>query len=211
MWIQSILAIVIGYLLGSFPSAQIAARIVKKRSIRSIGAGNMGALNAIRGVGFVPGALVFIADVGKGALAVLVAKLLDVNVFIVYITAIASVAGHIWSVFMKFRGGRGAATSYGIFLALAPKPALIALGIILLVYVLTANAWLALGTAFVAQPFLIWLFRGTPSLIAFSIIVPVMLAARVLATGGASHLDVRTRKNLIVDHDFTWWGTKRKK
>ena len=211
MWISSALAILIGYLLGSFPSAQIAARVVKKRDIRSIGAGNMGALNAIRGVGFIPGALVFIADAGKGALAVLVAQHLVESQIVILVSALASIAGHIWPVFLMFRGGRGAATGYGVFLALAFKPALIALGIIVVLYILTSNAWLALMTAFLIQPLLIWLFGGEIYIIIFSLIVPVFLGLRIVSTGGARHLDLKTRKNLIVDHDYTWWGSKRNK
>ncbi len=211
MLFTSLAAVLIGYLLGSFPSAQIAAELVKKRSIKTIGAGNMGALNAIRGVGFLPGALVFVADVGKGALSVLIARWLGVDQIVVFLAALASVAGHIWSVFMKFKGGRGAATGYGVFLGLAFVPALIALGVIVVVYLLTSNAWLALMVAFVVQPLLIWLIIGDLWLVGFSIVVPVLLGIRILATHGASHLDLQTRKNLIVDHDFTWWGSKRKK
>ena len=93
MLLSSITAVLLGYLLGSFPSAQIASRVAKHWNIRDIGVGNMGALNTIRGVGFLPGTLVFIADVGKGALAVLVARWLKVSEAVIFISALAAVVG----------------------------------------------------------------------------------------------------------------------
>ena len=80
-----LLAVLVGYLLGAFPSAYIAARIVKGRDIRQVGGGNMGTLNTLREVGFVPGLLVFSTDVAKGALAILAAKWLGVNEIIIFI------------------------------------------------------------------------------------------------------------------------------
>jgi hypothetical protein len=94
MVLESLLAVLVGYLLGAFPSAYIAARIVKGRDIRQVGGGNMGTLNTLREVGFIPGLLVFMADAAKGALAILAAKWLGVNEIIIFIAGLASVAGH---------------------------------------------------------------------------------------------------------------------
>jgi acyl phosphate:glycerol-3-phosphate acyltransferase len=211
MLLNSFAAVLIGYLLGSFPSAQIAARIVKRKNIREIGGGNMGALNTIRGVGFIPGALVFIADAGKGALAVMVARWLKVSETVILISAFASVLGHIWSVYLRFKGGRGAATGYGIFLALAPQAALVALGVIISMYVLTSNAWLALGTGFVIQVFMIWAFGGSLLLIGFSVVVPMFIGIRSVWVNPHVVSDFKAKNNLIVDHDYTFWGAKRRK
>jgi glycerol-3-phosphate acyltransferase PlsY len=209
MLLKSLLAILAGYLLGSFPSAYIAGRVVKKQDVRHIGGGNMGALNTLREVGLVPGLLVFIADVGKGALAVLVAKWLGVDEIVVLIAAFASIIGHSWPVYLKFKGGRGGATGYGIFLALAPLAALSAFGVILIVEILTSNARLSLTGGFVAQPFLIWAFGGSLSLIVFSICVPLFLGGHMLIADRRKLADPQVRKNLIFDRNYTWWQSKR--
>ena len=88
MLFKSFLAILAGYLMGSFPSAYIAGRLVKGRDIRQIGGGNVGTLNTLREVGFIPGLLVFIADAAKGALAILVAKWLGVNEIAIFLSLI---------------------------------------------------------------------------------------------------------------------------
>ena len=200
-----------GYLLGSFPSAYIAGRLVKGRDIRHVGGGNVGTLNALREVGFIPGLLVFIADVAKGALAILVAKWLGVNEIAIFVAGLASVAGHSWSVFLKFKGGRGGATGYGLFLGLAPLAAAVTFGIMLAVIILTSNARLALTGGFICQPFLIWAFGGSLAIIIYSIIIPLILGGRMLFVDRRKLSDPETRRNLIIDRDYTWWQSKRNK
>jgi glycerol-3-phosphate acyltransferase PlsY len=211
MLLKSVLAVVAGYLLGSFPSAYIASRIVKGLDIRRVGGGNMGTLNTLREIGFVPGLLVFIADIGKGALAVLVARWLGVSHIVVFIASFASVIGHNWPIFLKFKGGKGGATGYGIFLALAPLAALVTFGIMLTIMILTSNARLSLTGGFLAQPFLIWAFGGSFAVIMFAVIVPLFLGTRMLLADRHKLSDPETRKNLIIDRNYTWWQSKRSK
>lgn len=163
MVLRSLVALLSGYLLGAFPSANIASRLVKGRDIRHMGGGNMGTLNTLREVGFIPGLLVFIADVSKGALAVLVARWLGVNQIVVYLAAFTAVIGHSWSVFLGFKGGKGGATGYGIFLGLAPLAAAVTFGVMLLTMILTSNGRLSLIAGFCVQPFFIWTFGGNLS------------------------------------------------
>ena len=89
MFFDALLAVGVGYLLGSFPSAYIAGRLVKGRDIRRLGGCNAGTLNTLREVGFLPGLLVFIADAAKGALAILATKWLGVNEIAVFIAGLA--------------------------------------------------------------------------------------------------------------------------
>jgi glycerol-3-phosphate acyltransferase PlsY len=211
MLFVSLLAVVAGYLLGSFPSAYVAGRLVKGRDIRRLGGGNVGTLNTLREVGFVPGVLVFVADVAKGALAILVARWLGVSEIAVFIAGLASVAGHTWSVFLRFRGGRGGATGYGLFLGLAPLAAAVTFAIMLIIMILTSNARLALTGGFICQPFLIWAFGGSLAVIIYSIIVPLILGGRMLLVDRRKLSDPETRRNLIIDRDYTWWQSKRNK
>jgi glycerol-3-phosphate acyltransferase PlsY len=209
MLFKGLLAVLAGYLLGSFPSAYIADRVVKGEDIRRVGGGNVGTLNTLREVGFVAGLLVFIADAAKGALAVLVAKWLGVGQIVVFAAGLAAVAGHIWPVFLRFKGGRGGATGYGIFLALALPAAAVTFGLMLLVLILTSNARLSLSLGFVAQPFLIWALGGSFALILYSIAVPVLLGARMLFIDLKKVKDPAVRRNLIIDRDYKWWQSKR--
>ncbi len=209
MVLKALLAILAGYILGSFPSAYLAGRIVKHEDIRGVGGGNVGTLNTLRQVGFVPGLLVFIADAGKGALAVLVAKWIGAGQFAVFAAGLAAVAGHSWPVFLRFRGGRGGATGYGIFLGLVLPAALIVFGIMLCVLILTSNARLSLTAGFVVQPFLIWAFGTGFAMIVYSVLVPLLLGSRMLFVDLRKVSDPAVRENLIIDRDYKWWQSKR--
>src|SRR3989304_4401361 len=107
------LVILIGYLLGSIPTAYIAGRVLKGQDIRHMGDENMGALNAWRMLGHRAGLLVAIVDGLKGALAILLAQAAHASQTVVMFTGTAAVIGHNWPVYIGFRGGRGAATAVG--------------------------------------------------------------------------------------------------
>jgi len=209
MMFKALLAVVAAYILGSFPSAYLAGRIFKKEDIRNVGGGNVGTLNTLRQVGFVPGLLVFIADSGKGALAVLVAKWIGAGEIAIFTAGLAAVAGHSWPVFLRFRGGRGGATGYGIFLGLVLPAALIVFALMLCVLMLTSNARLSLTAGFVVQPFLIWAFGASFALIVYSVLVPFLLGSRMLFVDLRKTQDPAVRKNLIIDRDYKWWQSKR--
>jgi glycerol-3-phosphate acyltransferase PlsY len=206
---RPILAVLAGYVLGSFPSAYLAARLVKGKDIREIGEGNMGTLNTLRGVGLVPGLLVFIADVLKGAAAVVLAKWLGVSQLVVFLSGLAAVAGHSWSVFRRFKGGRGGATAYGVLAAFAPLAGLIVFFIMLLAMVLTSNARLSLMAGFIFMPLLMWLFGRELPVILFALALPVLLGIRMVAQDWRKLKSPETRKNLRVDRNDTWWQKKK--
>ena len=102
---NGIIAIVIGYLLDSIPSAYIAVRLAKGKDIRQMGRGNVGALHAFREVG--AGTVVLLTDIGKGSAAVAIAQWLrDVPLPFILLTGLAAVAGHNWSIFLNSQGER---------------------------------------------------------------------------------------------------------
>jgi glycerol-3-phosphate acyltransferase PlsY len=121
-----VIAIVIGYLLGSIPSAYLAGRLRKGIDIREVGSKNMGAMNVFYQVGRMEAVLVTLADLGKGIGAILIVRrLLGIPLispfdFPTGLTAAAAIMGHIFPVFLKFRGGKGAATAIGILIFLMP-------------------------------------------------------------------------------------------
>jgi glycerol-3-phosphate acyltransferase PlsY len=110
----NISAVVISYLIGAIPSAYIFTRLKTGKDIRKLGSGNVGALNTSRQIGDKAGIIVFLADMCKGIGVVSIAKwLLGVSETILLLVIVAAVIGHNWSVFLKFSGGRGMATSLG--------------------------------------------------------------------------------------------------
>ena len=122
-----VLSIPVAYLLGSAPSAYMLVRLVRGADIRTLGSGNVGALNTYQQLGVAGAVAVLIADVAKGVVAVLLPDWVGAPTWASYASALAVVAGHTWPVFLRFRGGKGAATALGVGLALAPPLAAIAL------------------------------------------------------------------------------------
>jgi glycerol-3-phosphate acyltransferase PlsY len=108
-----------GYLLGCFPSAVVVSRLFKKDDIRRHGSGNPGTSNMVRTYGVKLGALVLLCDVVKGVLAAFIGGLIlpDVGT---YYGGLMAVVGHNWPVFLKFKGGKGVATSFGVMLMIMP-------------------------------------------------------------------------------------------
>jgi glycerol-3-phosphate acyltransferase PlsY len=123
----AVVAILLGYLLGSIPSAYILLRLVKRIDIRTTGSGNVGALNTYQQLGPIGGTSVLVADVSKGVLAVFLPMWMGAPEWASYGSAVSVVAGHTWPLFLGFRGGKGAATALGVGLALAPIPVAIGL------------------------------------------------------------------------------------
>ncbi len=123
----AVVAILLGYLLGSVPSAYILLRLIKNTDIRTTGSGNVGALNTYQQLGPIGGIGVLLADVSKGVLAVYLPMWMGAPDWAGYGSAVSVVAGHTWPLFLGFRGGKGAATALGVGLALAPIPVAIGL------------------------------------------------------------------------------------
>ncbi len=121
-----VIAIVIGYLLGSIPSAYLAGRLRKGVDIREVGSKNMGAMNVFYQVGPMEAVLVTLADLGKGVGAILLVRWVSGNPlispfdFLTGLAGAAAIMGHIFPIFLKFRGGKGAATAIGILIFLMP-------------------------------------------------------------------------------------------
>jgi len=211
MILESIFAILAGYFLGSFPSAYIAARVFAHKDIREVGGGNMGTLNTLREIGFVPGVLVFVADVIKGVLVILIGKWLGVHIVIIFFSGLAAVIGNNYPAYLSFKGGRGGAVTFGLLVGLAPIPAAIAFGVMLAATFLTSNLRLALMAGFVAIPLAVWGTGSDLEIILYAIGMPLLLGVRMLVAERHKLRDPNLRKNLIVDHDYTPWQKRRSK
>lgn len=145
-----VLVIVIGYVIGSFPTAYLVAR-TKGVDIFAVGSGNMGATNVTRAVGMRYGLLVWLIDGVKGILAILLARLIvpDYQTTASVLAAVSAVAGHNWSLLAtlltgSIRGGKGAATAMGTFLLLAPT-LLVALVLAVAMTIVLLTRYVSLG------------------------------------------------------------------
>ncbi|MFH1689486.1 MAG: glycerol-3-phosphate 1-O-acyltransferase PlsY [Candidatus Eisenbacteria bacterium] len=162
---QTALVVIISYLLGSIPTSDIAARL-RGVDLRAIGSGNPGFTNVLRTLGPRVATPVLIVDVAKGVAAVLiVAATLGAGsslgpTGIRLAAGLAAVAGHIWPVFARFRGGKGVATACGVFAAMAPLATLAV--VVLWLAIVLSTRYVSLGSVAAALflPWAIWLEAG---------------------------------------------------
>jgi glycerol-3-phosphate acyltransferase PlsY len=148
------LTVILGsYLLGSIPFGLILVRVFRGEDVRASGSGNIGATNVAR-ASPVLGAATLILDAAKGMAAVVLARAFfgGTNVkLIMTLAALCAVLGHMFPVWLKFRGGKGVATSLGSFLLLAPKSILCIVGVFILV--VAATRYVSLGSMLAAAAF----------------------------------------------------------
>jgi glycerol-3-phosphate acyltransferase PlsY len=121
-------SVFVAYLIGSVPFALFFARIWGARDLHKRGSGNLGAANVMRTSGVTPGVIVLLLDVGKGAAGVWLADRLGGPASASAAAGFAAVVGHIYPVWLRFRGGKGVATACGAFSVLAPAAMLLAIG-----------------------------------------------------------------------------------
>jgi acyl phosphate:glycerol-3-phosphate acyltransferase len=160
MLVREISALVIGYLLGSIPTAYIITRIIRGEDIRKLGGGNIGGLNTLREVGRLPAFFVVFIDIGKGVAAVAIAYwLLRVPTLFVMLVGLMSVIGHIWMIFLHFSGGRGMGAAIGSVVTIVSiYEQWLVMGIfftlLAIPLIVTRNMPLSMAVAFISLPFL---------------------------------------------------------
>ncbi len=154
---MSLLILFLGYLFGSFPSGYLAGRIAKGIDIRSLGSGSTGATNVLRHIGKRAAITVFLLDVFKGVLSILLAKYLLLNDSWQVAIGLSTLIGHIWPVWLNWKGGKAVATGLGIFLGLSWQVGLATLGIFIIMITLFRIVSLASVSASLALPLIMFL------------------------------------------------------
>ncbi|ADV68310.1 glycerol-3-phosphate 1-O-acyltransferase PlsY [Deinococcus maricopensis] len=169
------LAVLLAYLLGSLPVGALVAR-TRGIDIQKVGSGNPGATNVLRALGWGPGLLVAAFDIFKGALAVYLAHALGLSALTAALCGVAAVIGHNYSVFLRFRGGKGVATSFGTLAVIVPVVGLgafvIAIFTMWLTRYVSAGSMVGAASAIVLAwilPFPLWL-RGIVTFLALLLI-----------------------------------------
>ncbi|MEW5802314.1 MAG: glycerol-3-phosphate 1-O-acyltransferase PlsY [bacterium] len=147
------------YFLGSIPFGVLIARMYRV-DIRQVGSKNPGATNVLRAVGKKPAIFTLLGDLGKGMAASILGKVFLSSSGLAAIMGFMAIIGHDWSIFSRFRGGKGVATSLGVFLILAPLPAVLALLTWLGVFAVSRYVSLASVSAAMVLPVFIFLFSG---------------------------------------------------
>lgn len=173
MILKAILIIALSYLVGSIPFGVIIGRVLKGVDIRDSGSGNIGAANAIRTLGLVPGILVLLLDIAKGVFAVYLSTHLMPKEFIHLMNVAAgltAIIGHNYSIFLKFKGGKGIATSFGVFVALNWQIALICLATYIIIVAITRYSSLGSLSGTFAMPVCMYIFHQPVEYFWFSVI-----------------------------------------
>lgn len=203
--VKGIIAVVLGYLLGSIPTAYIVTRLALGRDVRQLGGGNVGGLNVYREVGFLPAVVVAIVDLGKGAASVAIAYwLLDLSLPFVLAAALAAVVGHNWMLFLKFSGGKGMGPAIGGLFVLLPLygyPLGLAFffAVVLILFIITRNVALSLGAGLLSLPFIAWLGMKSTPFIIFSVVLGLIILAKFITTAIAAAARTGSVKGFIFD------------
>jgi glycerol-3-phosphate acyltransferase PlsY len=173
--VLNLLFLFLGYLFGSFPSGYLAGKIAKGIDIRSLGSGSTGATNVLRHIGKRAAITVFLLDVFKGIISILLAKYFLLNDSWQVAVGLSTLIGHIWPVWLNWRGGKAVATGLGIFLGLSWQVGLATLGIFILMITLFRIVSLASVSAALALPLIMFLSFNTSS-ISFPFLIISLLA-----------------------------------
>jgi len=175
--LQETALLICAYLLGSVPTGLLLARSMGV-NIRETGSGNIGATNVYRTMGRKVGILTLIGDCLKGLIPVLVAKSLALPPVWIAAIGLAAFLGHVYTVFLGFKGGKGVATALGVFLGTSWLAVLF--GVVIFAVVLYKWRYVSLAsiTAAALIPVLVWLVQGGPELIVMSLAIAALVIFR---------------------------------
>ena len=178
MTFTALLLLAIGYLLGAMPNGYLAGRWLKGIDLRECGSGSTGATNVLRNVGKGPALVVFLLDVGKGALAVLLARSFGLNDWLQVLAGLSALAGHIWPVWLGWKGGKAVATGLGLFLGLSWPVGLASLGIFMAVISIFRIVSLSSVVAAIGLPVLMLVSHQTTASITVSLVAMLLVLWR---------------------------------
>lgn len=184
--------VVAAYLLGSIPFGLLLGKAFTGKDVRDVGSGNIGAANVFRLAGQGVGAGVLVGDMVKGIVPVLIGRAIHLDPIQLSIVAGAAVLGHDFSAFLRFQGGKGVATTFGVFLVLAPIPTIAAAVVWVLVLGISRTSSLASLSSLWALPLCMAVFDQPTEYVA--------LAFGLCLLGLFTHRDNIGRMGLGVEH-----------
>lgn len=172
--------IILSFFIGSIPTGLLIAK-TKGIDLRKVGSGNIGATNVLRAVGKEEALFTLIGDIAKGALPVAVGKFFGLGVFEVGIVGLSAIVGHNFSLFLKFKGGKGVATSIGVLLAFSPHVALLTIIFWLLVAKWTRYSSLSALIAFGLLPLSIYMLDYSKEKMIIAVAIAGLIFIRHIA------------------------------
>jgi glycerol-3-phosphate acyltransferase PlsY len=175
MIVTNSILLLCAYCIGSIPTGLLLAKAFGGVDIRTKGSGNIGATNVYRTLGRKIGLLTLVGDCLKGLLPVLAAKALQLPVAWIALIGIAAFLGHIFPIFLRFKGGKGVATALGVFLATTPFAVLGALVVFIAVLVSRKYVSLASIAAAAVMPLLTTLINRDATIVAMSLVISVIV------------------------------------
>jgi len=171
------LLVPLAYFIGSVPCGYLLGKSAGV-DVRSMGSGNIGATNVARSLGKLKGALTLIADAAKGFLPVYLALQLDSTSVVLALTAAAAFLGHLYPMYLNFKGGKGVATAFGTLLALAPMATLVLMVLFVVVVLCTRLASLGSIITAVAAPAVLWAFNQPAAIVEMGLFLGAMVIFR---------------------------------
>jgi glycerol-3-phosphate acyltransferase PlsY len=177
MIVMAVVMVILAYLLGSVPTGYLIG-LLAGVDVRYAGSGNIGATNVARVVGKRQGTLTLVADATKGLIPVLVASQLGMDLTTTALAGAAAFLGHLYPVFLKFRGGKGVATALGVLLAMAPAATLVLMVVFAVVMLSSRIVSLSSIVTAAAAPVVLWLFSSAPAAILMAGFLAVMILLR---------------------------------
>lgn len=175
---QIILGLLISFFLGSIPFGFLITYFYTKEDIRKAGSGNIGATNVSRKIGLFGGFLTFLLDFLKGYFSIFIIKNLTHYPYLIGLAGAFAVLGHCFTPFLRFNGGKGVSTSFGVFFNLAPVPSLICLFVFL--FILFSFKFVSLSSIISSTffPVISYIFKINEWYIAFSVCISILIIFR---------------------------------
>jgi acyl phosphate:glycerol-3-phosphate acyltransferase len=170
--------VVVSYLIGAIPTGLIVVRLLTGEDIRRHGSGNIGTVNVLRVAGAGTAVVVLAVDILKGVVPVVLAVRMGGSAWTVVLAGLAAIAGHNWSVFLKFQGGKGVATSFGVLAALSWPAAAVAAAVWIITVAITRYSSLGSLLGVVSVPITLWRLHQPGEYVYFGVIASLFAIYR---------------------------------
>ncbi len=172
---KDLIFLFVSYLLGSIPFGIVVTKIFTDIEITKEGSHNIGASNVKRVAGTKLGLLTLFFDMLKGFVPTLIASYINSDIYFILLTGFFAFIGHLYSLFLKFKGGKGVATAAGVYLAIAPLPFLFSLAVYILTMAIVKIASVSSLLATLSIPLFLYLFKMPYEYLVFSIVVTILI------------------------------------
>ncbi len=173
-----LISLLAAYLLGSLPFAVWISKITRGIDPRRVGDGNAGTRNVFLNVGRMQGILTGVFDISKGCLAIQIGRWNELGFVELLVLGVCVVLGHNWSIFLRFGGGQGMATTFGVFLGLDPLIAILSLMMLGFALLICRNWDWSCGVSLVLIPILFWLWKGNLALAIYAVFLIPLIGIR---------------------------------